>query len=336
MADPGGGGDEEEGGDGQTDVPQGDPPRRAPDRPGVRRRRNLTQRLEDQLEDGGELTGSTDLMVAGGPDHTVRLTGGFLSSTGGPAKKLFNLLSDLVRFVEATFPKAEPELRSVFARASIDVTFHVPQREADVAQAWREYEVDEESLEGLPDTTIALASAVDVLALPPEEAAAEARRISGETAVTLKSFALELYEGDVSLLVPRAPTITAETFEIATPGWADQVVRHLDAAEELQPEVVTIVGVLQGANSGGAGQFEIKTDERLQIDRRLGSRLRPGATIGGRLTTRARNQIRKDNLWDTHVQGDVRIVRRRQGRSVRVESRELVAVRPRPGTRGGE
>jgi hypothetical protein len=83
----------------------------------------------------------------------------------------------------------------------------------------------------------------------------------------------------------------------------------------MRPEVVTIAGVLQGANSGGTGQFEIKTDERLELDRRLGSRLRPGATIGGQLTPAARRQIRRDNLWDAHVEADVRVVRRRQSGS---------------------
>jgi hypothetical protein len=101
---------EEDGGDGgQATVPHGEPPTREPDRGGVRRRRKLTQRLEEQLEEGGELTATTDLMVAGGPDHTLRFAGGFLSNTGGPAMKLSDLLSDLVRLVEATFPKAEPE-----------------------------------------------------------------------------------------------------------------------------------------------------------------------------------------------------------------------------------
>jgi hypothetical protein len=326
----------DDGDGGQADPPLGEgAPTRPPDRPGIRRRRKLTQRLEEEREQG-ELSATTDLIVTGGPDHIFRLAGGFLSSNGGPAKKVSDLLTDLVRLVSATFPNAEPELRSMLARASIDITFHVPQREADLAQSWREYQADEESFEGLPDTTVAIASVADVLARPPEDAAVEARRISGDTAASLKSFAVDLYDSDISILIPRASTPTAETLELADPAWALQVVTRLDAAEELPPVTVTVVGVLQGANSGGAGEFEIKTDDQVSLDRALGSRLRPGATIGGRLTPAARRQIREGGLWDTHVEAEIRAVRRRQGRSIRVESRELVAVRPRPGTRTGE
>jgi hypothetical protein len=85
------------------------------------------------------------------------------------------------------------------------VTFHVPQQERNAAQAWREYKADEESLEGLPDTTIALASVVDVLALPPDMAATEARRISGDTAQTLKSFALDLTAATYHCLFLESP-----------------------------------------------------------------------------------------------------------------------------------
>jgi len=278
------------------------------------------------MEEGDGLSETTELMVAGGPEHTFRLLGQRLTSLGGPVREVLNLVDGLADLILTTFPKADPGLASIASTHSIDVTFYVPEHEIKAARAWAEYYEDEESFEALPDTTLAVATVADVLTFTPPEAARQARAINGRTSDRLRRLALELREREVSLGLPTVP-------ELATPEWSQDVVEHIDYYEEIKPQMATVVGVLRGARSASTrpGDFELETDSDARLDPVVGARLAPGATIRGELSGQARKQIREGGLWDTHVEARIKVTRRRQGPSIRVENRRMTSVKPRPG-----
>jgi hypothetical protein len=308
--------------DRQRDADQGRPP----DRPGTRRRRKLTRRLEEREKQDGQLSDTTELMVVGGPEHTFRLLGERLTSSGGPVRDVLKLVGELAELVLAAFPAADPGLASVTSPASIDVTFYVPQHERAAARAWSDYHEDQESYEALPNTTLALATVADVLTYAPPDAARQARAISGQTSDRLRKLAVGLREREVSLGLPTTPPL-------ATPNWSQEVVDHIDRYEEVKPTIVTVVGVLAGARAKRArpGDFELDTDPTIRLDPAVGQRLSPGATITGELSPNARQQIREGGLWDKHVEARIKVTRRRQGTSDTIANRRMTAVKPRPG-----
>lgn len=71
------------------------------------------------------------------------------------------------------------------------------------------------------------------------------------------------------------------------------------------------------------------TDENSPLDPAFGSRRRPGDTVSGELTPRARQQIRRSNLWDSHVRATIELHRRRKGRGVRIEGMRMLKVEAR-------
>jgi len=97
-------------------------------------------------------------------------------------------------------------------------------------------------------------------------------------ATTLASSGIEL---DMSNVAPSAR---------AQPTWTTKVVEYLDATAEVPKETVDVWGLLQGANSGGQGTFEIVTDATRSLDPVLGRRS-PGDKVKGTLTPKARKQI---------------------------------------------
>jgi hypothetical protein len=303
-----------------------DEPAQPPDRPSPRRRRKLTQRLEAADEEGRKLSGETQLMLAGGPEHTFRLLGQRLTG-GGPVREVLALVNDLADLVLTTFSQADPRLASVTSPASIDVTFHVPQTEQDAARAWSCYYDDAISYDALPDTTLTVATVADILSYTPFEAAREARALGVQTTHSLRRLAGELQDRNVSLGLPDYPPLV-------TPEWSQDAIERIDHYEEVTPSTATVVGVLRGAHSGGErrpGDFMIATDPDVHLDPVIGTRLAAGATIKGELSPQARRQIREAGLWDKHVLARIKVIRRRQGTSLTVDNRLMTSIKPRPG-----
>jgi len=246
-------------------------------------------------------------------------------------------------------PTAEPGLAHVGGGNSLEVTLYAADREvAEALARLRELEAvpeheteemaesepppvaetdeyeDEARVSGLPDTSLALLVLGELLAYEdPRQAASAARRISVGAAGTLRDLAVTLADRGVELEVDIGGNQV-----VASPEWSLGVVEHLDAKREEPPASVKVTGTLQGANARGEGAFEIVSDPNLPLDTRVGSRMRPGDVVKGTLTPKAIRQIRAGNLWNSHVEGTVEVVRSRRGRSLRVEGRRLLAVRP--------
>lgn len=317
--------------------------------------KRIRRKLDRLLNEDDHLSGSVELMVAPADDsHRVVLRGARLTSRGGPAGQILELAERLKDVITAVMPTADPYIGSLQGSNSVEIVFYAPEPEVLQARLRRtefddedkpeatgpeeepaRTEISTESLgpddasfyeyQALPDTTIALtvlARLVDIE--EPVEAARAARRINTSTARELRRLSLALADKEVELDLGEV-----ERGAVATPEWSLRVVEQLDAREEERPTTVSVIGVLQGANSAGEGEFEIKTDSDQPLDPAFGPRRSPGDTIRGQLTPKARAAIRRDNLWDTHVEARVQLIRRRQGRSVRIESMRLVSVKAR-------
>lgn len=297
-------------------------------RTGRRRRRKVAQLLEQDPV----ITGSMDLMAGGeGRLHRLVLKGQRLTQHGGPAREVIALVERITESLEAIMPSADPHLGLVRGSNSIEVNFYAPEEEVAAARTRRASIGAAPGAEALPDTTLAVLALADIVRQDdPREAAYRARRISQETADEIRDLALEIAETNVVLEIDDVVVEDEETVRVsATPGWATHVVEQLDAEEEVDPATVTVTGVLQGANSGGEGTFELVTDDNLLLPPELGTRRRPGAKISGSLTPQARKQIREGNLWDTHVEASVQVIRRRYRDRIRIEGFRLLSVTAR-------
>jgi hypothetical protein len=319
---------------------------------GLRRRRKLRAWLEEEED---LLTGTTHLMSGDDPastEHRMVFKGARLTGRGGPAREVIQLVRELLDSVQAIMPTAEPGLAHVGAGNSIVVKLYASEQEVAEALARRaakstgdtappapdddapgDDDTDDDArrttvvdVDGLPDTALAVAVLTEIIAYEePEQAAARARSISIVAADSLRDLAVTLADHEVALAINLGDDEQVE----ATPEWAIQVAEYLDAASEEPPAVIKVIGILQGANARGEGEFEIETDEQVPLDSRIGSRMRPGDVVKGKLTPQAIRQIQADNLWNRHVIAEIEVVRRRRGRSVRVEGRRLLSVRPR-------
>ena len=139
----------------------------------------------------------------------------------------------------------------------------------------------------------------------------------------MRKLAIRLVETETTLdLADVRPDVSVE------PAWCLDVVEYLDAAAEVEPKTVTIYGVLQGANSGGDGTFELVTEATRPLPRELGNRRKAGVTIKGTLTPRAKKQIKEGNLWDAQVKARVQVIRREHAGSTHIEGFRLMSVEP--------
>jgi hypothetical protein len=297
-----------------------------PPRAGNRRRKRLAEVVAEE----SSLSGSTELIKANDYHHRVVLDGPGLTSEGGPATTIVDLVHRVVEALKELMPTAIPHLKIVRGFASIQIDFYAPQEEIAAAEARRQRLVDDEDDEdpgpmAWPDTSLAVAALARVVAEDDARAAARtARRISQGAANEIRELALSLRETNVSLDLGEL----VEGAE-ATPDWSSRVVEELDRAEELPPAKVRVLGVLQGANSGGEGTFELVSDPDRPLPPELGRR-RPGDPIRGTLTTRARREIRAANLWDRNVEARLEVTRRRLADgAIRQEGVRLLSVKPR-------
>ncbi len=297
-----------------------------PSKRGNRRRRTLTDLIDNDIQ----LSGDVNMMLGDQQEpgrHKFSLRGGPISRAGGPAREILKLAARLASSVEDIFPEANPFISHLAPTNSIEIVFYAPDSEIKEAELRRRKVGDEDpGAAGLPDTSLAILALNSVFSqADPENAARTARLMGVTTAESILSLAVTLGEADVEL-----DLYDAEQRPIRVPPrHSIRIAERLDAEAELPLETVTVIGVLQGINSGGDGQFEIVTDADIPLDPVLGRRRRPGDKIQGVLSPSAKRQIKKDSLWDTHVEARVQVTRSRRGASTRVEGFRLMSVHRR-------
>ncbi|MBJ7518465.1 MAG: hypothetical protein JHC84_02115 [Solirubrobacteraceae bacterium] len=298
-----------------------------PPRRGTAKRRKLGGVIEKYRN----VTGTTDMMVTHDQRYAERLLlqGEGLTDRGGPADVVLDLVRDWVRAIKAVNPGANPVLERLVPTSSMEIVLHPPDEEIVDAGRRQAYFEDTDSLDvALPETTLAIAAITTVLTAEPEAGAEAARTIGVTAADAIRDLAADLADREIEATIG----LGSDSATKIEPEHLLRVVEQLDATSELPPVTVTVVGVLNGANSRGDGQFEIETDAQVQLDPAFGRRKKAGDVVQGALTPKARREIRKDNLWDRHVEARVQLVRRQRGpKSTRIESVRLMSVSPRPG-----
>lgn len=318
------------------DAGNGDVPVR---HPGIKRRKKLAGLLDEDPV----TTGNIELMLGGAAEfgHRIVLRGKRLTSNGGPADVVLELVQGLTKTIRGVMPSADPYLRSVAAGNSIEVNFYTPPVEIEEAKDRLRGMVEEpgtapadeaaltEDQAGadatvLPDTTLAVLMLSSVLNIEdPAAAALGARQISKAAADEVRQLAMRLFEADITLDVG-----SVRPGVMATPEWCLSVVEHLDAEAEMPPRTVTVYGLLQGANSGGEGAFELVTEAARPLPPELGNYRAAGERIRGTLTPRARKQIREGNLWDAQVKTRVQVIRTEHRGRTKVEGFRLMSLEP--------
>ncbi len=247
-----------------------------------------------------------------------------LTDHGGPAKLILELGLKVVRTIETIMPSADAWLTGV-QPGSMKMFLEPSPRELEQALARRRYYNFDPAEEptAATDTSLAVSALGVILSSDDvEKAAVSTRGISAATVDAVRGLSVSLVDAGVS-------AVDIDHFGEIRDTQIVALVEQLDRVAELKPEVVPIVGVLQGANSSGEGRFEIKTDERIGLSPYLGNRRRPGDTVRGTLTQAARAQIRDQALWDRHVEASIEIYRRQRGQSIRIEGIRLLGVAPR-------
>jgi hypothetical protein len=309
---------------GEAPAQSTEPADEAASREGRRTRRRLSRLLEEEQV----ITGDMELMVASDQSsatHRLVLHGQHLTPNGGPARQVLDLVSRIHSALQSIVPNADPWLASVAGANSIEVRFNAPPEEVEEASRRRASDDDKtEPGEALPDTTLGLVTLAHVFEIEdPDEAVEFMRRVGAGATDHIKGLAVELVNEDAELDLSEVRPGSR-----ATRQRAREVVERLDADEEIRPELVSVLGVLQGANSAGEGLFVLVPDSSQDLDPALGRR-RPGSPLRGKLTPDARRQIRDQGLWDRHVHARIRVIRSRRGGRVRVEELRLVSVTPR-------
>jgi hypothetical protein len=228
-----------------------------------------------------------------------------VTATGGPPKVIVDLLHGWERLLEAMGSRVLLTNLEFGNSVTIEMKPVVPPETEEKVR--RRVESDpngivrhEELRELIPDSVVAANTTARLLAVPGDQALAEARRYSSEVAEAYEAFARTVAEHRAAVKV-HAPGRRDVRYEREQ---AERALATLKQPRELDAIVIRIVGKLTRADSDEA-LFRVVLD-RDRLPEELDARRR---VVEGRYTTTARKQVQEGSLWDERVIARVRAFR---------------------------